>query len=43
MEAADVFAAYCTDLATGDPIPPEPGTDYRAGTPLPTASGGSGH
>ncbi|MCZ4610383.1 hypothetical protein O3S80_42800 [Streptomyces sp. Lzd4kr] len=31
MEAADVFAAYCTDLATGDPIPPEPGTDYQAG------------
>ncbi|WP_331732668.1 hypothetical protein [Streptomyces sp. NBC_00989] len=43
MEAADVFSAYCTDLATGDPIPPEPGTDYQAGTPLPTASGGSGH
>ncbi|MFD3381339.1 MULTISPECIES: hypothetical protein [unclassified Streptomyces] len=43
MAAADVFAAYCTDLATGDPIPPEPGTDYQAGTPLPTASGDSGH
>ncbi|MFG3133710.1 hypothetical protein ACGFZU_39190 [Streptomyces tendae] len=42
MAAADVFAAYCTDLATGDPIPPEPGTDYQAGTPLPTPSGGSG-
>ncbi|MFE9687508.1 hypothetical protein [Streptomyces sp. NPDC006285] len=41
MAAADVFAAYCTDLATGDPIPPEPGTDYQAGTPVPTASGGS--
>ncbi|MCW8103544.1 hypothetical protein [Streptomyces tauricus] len=41
MDAADVFATYCTDLATGDPLPPEPGTDYQAGTPLPTASGSS--
>ncbi|MGW2612727.1 hypothetical protein ACWC4A_52065 [Streptomyces mirabilis] len=38
MAAADVFAAYCSDLASGDPIPPQPGTAYQAGTLLPTAS-----
>ncbi|MFF3489100.1 hypothetical protein ACFYXC_38545 [Streptomyces sp. NPDC002701] len=41
MAAADVFAAYCTDLATGDPIPPEPRTDYQAVPPLSTAFGDS--
>ncbi|MDN3059370.1 hypothetical protein PH213_33520 [Streptomyces sp. SRF1] len=31
MSAAEVFNAYCTDLATGDPLPPEPDTEYLAG------------
>ncbi|WP_369228418.1 hypothetical protein AB5J52_48070 (plasmid) [Streptomyces sp. R39] len=38
MGAADVFAAHCSDLASGDPIPPEPGTDYQAGALLTAAS-----
>ena len=33
--AAEVFDAYCTDQTTGEPVPPEPGVDYRAGIPLP--------
>ncbi|MFE9881927.1 hypothetical protein [Streptomyces sp. NPDC005784] len=39
MQAADVFAAYCTDFTTGAPLPPEPGTDYQAGLPVPTPAG----
>lgn len=35
LTEAQVFAAYCTDTATGEPLPPEPGVDYRAGFPLP--------
>ncbi|WP_435246053.1 hypothetical protein [Streptomyces sp. NRRL F-5630] len=30
LTAAEVFDAYCTDTESGDPIPPEPGVDYRA-------------
>lgn len=35
LSEAEVFNAYCTDAATGDPVPPEPGVVYRAGLPLP--------
>jgi hypothetical protein len=35
LSEAEVFNAYCTDPATGDPVPPEPGVRYRAGLPLP--------
>ncbi|GAA0491252.1 hypothetical protein ABZ951_31660 [Streptomyces sp. NPDC046215] len=34
LTEAEVFAAYCTDAHTGEPVPPEPGVDYRAGLPL---------
>lgn len=34
LTEAQVFAAYCTDADTGDPVPPEPGVTYRAGLPL---------
>lgn len=34
LSAAEVFDAYCTDTATGEPIPPEPGVDYRAAPAL---------
>ncbi|MEU5191482.1 hypothetical protein AB0G83_30690 [Streptomyces klenkii] len=34
LTEAEVFAAYCTDARTGEPVPPEPGVDYRAGLPL---------
>ncbi|GGX93825.1 hypothetical protein [Streptomyces fructofermentans] len=43
MTANDVYTAYCIDPATGEPTPPEPDTDYQAGTPLTTASGGTRH
>jgi hypothetical protein len=39
LTEAQVFNAYCTDPHTGDPIPPEPGVAYRAGTPLPPPEG----
>lgn len=35
LTEAEVFDAYCTDVTTGDPVPPEPGVVYRAGIPLP--------
>ncbi|MGW1077369.1 hypothetical protein [Streptomyces sp. NPDC002537] len=35
LSEAEVFAAYCTDARTGEPVPPEPGVDYRAGLHLP--------
>ncbi|MFC7216795.1 hypothetical protein ACFQLX_01195 [Streptomyces polyrhachis] len=35
LTAAEVFSAYCEDAVTGEPIPPEPDVDYRAGTALP--------
>ncbi|ARZ71280.1 hypothetical protein SMD11_5701 [Streptomyces albireticuli] len=34
LTEAEVFAAYCTDARTGEPVPPEPGVDYRAGLRL---------
>lgn len=34
LTEAEVFAAYCTDADTGEPIPPEPGVEYAAGLPL---------
>ncbi|HEX5566249.1 MAG TPA: hypothetical protein VFY14_04815 [Streptomyces sp.] len=37
LTEAEVFAAYCTDARTGEPIPPEPGLSYSAGFPLPRA------
>lgn len=36
LSEAEVFSAYCTDPATGEPVPPEPGVRYRAGLPLPS-------
>ncbi|MGX2998420.1 hypothetical protein JNUCC64_29850 [Streptomyces sp. JNUCC 64] len=30
LTAAEVFDAYCTDAASGEPVPPEPGVDYCA-------------
>ncbi|MFF3290291.1 hypothetical protein [Streptomyces sp. NPDC003023] len=36
LTAGEVFSAYCTDAATGDPIPPEPGVEYCAGFPVAT-------
>ncbi|MER6915956.1 hypothetical protein ABT354_30140 [Streptomyces sp. NPDC000594] len=35
LSEAEVFSAYCTDAATGEPIAPEPGVEYRAGFPVP--------
>ncbi|MFJ5710338.1 hypothetical protein [Streptomyces sp. NPDC093105] len=34
LTEAEVFAAYCTDARTGEPLPPEHGVDHRAGFPL---------
>ncbi|PLW71600.1 hypothetical protein GQS52_02025 [Streptomyces sp. SCUT-3] len=34
LTEAEVFNAYCTDAATGEPVAPEPGVDHRAGIPL---------
>ncbi|MBD3930981.1 hypothetical protein IF129_05315 [Streptomyces chumphonensis] len=41
LTEAEVFAAYCTDPATGAPVPPEPGVAYRPGVPLPPPNGTS--
>jgi hypothetical protein len=35
LSEAEVFTAYCTDPATGEPVPPEPDVDYRPGLDLP--------
>ncbi|MBH5333762.1 hypothetical protein IHE55_02660 [Streptomyces pactum] len=35
LSEAEVFAAYCTDVFTGEPVPPEHGVEYRGGFPLP--------
>ncbi|MEU3752826.1 hypothetical protein AB0H17_08650 [Streptomyces olivoreticuli] len=43
LSEAEVFAAYCTDARTGEPVPPEPGIDYRAGLRLPEPTEGDGH
>jgi hypothetical protein len=37
LTEAQVFAAYCTDVRTGDPVPPEHGVAYRAAGELPSA------
>ncbi|MGK5500750.1 hypothetical protein [Streptomyces sp. URMC 125] len=42
LTEAEVFSAYCTDVETGEPVPPEPGLAYRAGFPLPRPSGSPG-
>jgi hypothetical protein len=42
LTEAEVFNAYCTDLDTGEPVPPEPGVRYRAGFPLPPPLPGDG-
>ncbi|MFG2193797.1 hypothetical protein [Streptomyces sp. NPDC048639] len=39
LTEAEVFAAYCTDADTGDPVPPEHGVDYRPGLELPLPEG----
>lgn len=35
LTEAEVFNAYCTDARTGEPVPPEPGVQYRAGLVIP--------
>ncbi|MEC4020601.1 hypothetical protein [Streptomyces sp. H27-D2] len=35
LSEGEVFTAYCTDADTGEPIPPEPNVEYRAGIDLP--------
>ncbi|MCF6525414.1 hypothetical protein [Streptomyces sp. JJ36] len=42
LSEAEVFSAYCTDPDTGDPVPPEPGVRYAAGTVLPPPGGPPG-
>ncbi|AXK35227.1 hypothetical protein DVA86_23900 [Streptomyces armeniacus] len=39
LTEAEVFAAYCTDADTGEPVPPEPGVSYAAGYALPRRGG----
>ncbi|MBC2879609.1 MULTISPECIES: hypothetical protein [Streptomyces] len=34
LDEAEVFSAYCTDPATGEPVPPEHGVKYEAGIEL---------
>ncbi|MGP4001571.1 hypothetical protein [Streptomyces sp. 8N706] len=34
LNRAEIFSAYCTDAATGEPIPPEPGTEYADAPPV---------
>ncbi|WP_244502552.1 hypothetical protein [Streptomyces oceani] len=34
LSEAEVFAAYCTDAETGEPVPPEPGVRYQPGIEL---------
>lgn len=36
LSAGEVFSAYCTDAATGEPLSPEPGVEYCAGFPITT-------
>lgn len=42
LSEAEVFAAYCTDALTGEPVPPEGGVSYREAGELPhhTCHGG---
>ncbi|SCK57936.1 hypothetical protein [Streptomyces sp. WMMB 322] len=39
LSAAEVFAAYCTDPATREPVAPEPGVEYAPGHALPHPGG----
>ncbi len=34
LSEAEIFAAYCTDADTGEPVPPEHGVEYLAATTL---------
>ncbi|MEV4436509.1 hypothetical protein [Streptomyces sp. NPDC049585] len=34
LSEAEVFAAYCTDARTGEPVPPEHGVEYKEGFPV---------
>ncbi|UYQ60997.1 hypothetical protein [Streptomyces peucetius] len=43
LTAGEVFSAYCTDAATGDPLSPEPGVEYCAGFPVTTDDPDSHH
>ncbi|RLL69989.1 hypothetical protein [Streptomyces sp. Z26] len=44
LTEAEVFAAYCTDADTGEPVPPEPDVEYAPGYALPRPRpGGGGH
>ncbi|OEU93422.1 hypothetical protein [Streptomyces abyssalis] len=40
LSAAEVFAAYCTDPATREPVAPEPGVEHAPGHDLPHPGGG---
>ena len=39
LTAAEVFAAYCTDPATREPVAPEPGVEHAPGHDLPHPGG----
>jgi hypothetical protein len=39
LTASEVFAAYCTDPATREPVAPEPGVDHAPGFDLPHPGG----
>lgn len=39
LTASEVFTAYCTDPATREPLPPEPGVEYAPGFRLPAPEG----
>ncbi|QPP10052.1 hypothetical protein G4Z16_30605 [Streptomyces bathyalis] len=39
LSAAEVFAAYCTDPATKEPVAPEPGVEHAPGHDLPHPGG----
>ncbi|MFB7274968.1 hypothetical protein [Streptomyces sp. NPDC056244] len=43
LTEAEVFNAYCTDADTGEPFPPEPGVEYRAGFDLHLDDTGTHH
>ncbi|MGW6458158.1 hypothetical protein ACWF94_19980 [Streptomyces sp. NPDC055078] len=43
LTEGEVFSAYCTDAATGEPISPEPGVEYRAGFDIATDDPESHH
>ncbi|WP_330456607.1 hypothetical protein OIB37_06740 [Streptomyces sp. NBC_00820] len=43
LTAAEVFDAYCTDIESGEPIPPESGVDYCVPPDLGEEPTGPGH